>query len=96
MKKVQKIIREELLKEAKDVNYDLVDRGLTSLKQVDFDENVGDLNCSVNELEDLDGCPKKISGDFDCTNNPGSDGLGFTEEDVRAVCKVKGKIVTDK
>ena len=29
---------------------------------------------------------------FDCRNNPGPNGKGFTEDDVRAVCDVKGKI----
>jgi hypothetical protein len=32
--------------------------------------------------------PKTVGGDFLCFNNP----VKFTEEQVRAVCDVKGKI----
>jgi len=37
----------------------------------------------------LFGAPETVGGDFYCYNNPGN----FTEEQVRAVCDVKGKII---
>ena len=40
------------------------------------------------KLESLEGCPKEVNGSFfcrDCRRN-------FTEEEVRTLCKVKGKI----
>jgi len=48
-----------------------------------------DFYCSENRLTSLDGAPKTISGDFYCYNNP----VQFTEQQVRAVCDVKGKIL---
>ena len=48
----------------------------------------GDFYCSTNQLTSLEGCPKEVLGDFDCSNNK----VKFTEEDVRKVCKVNGKI----
>ena len=47
-------------------------------------------DCSDNHLTSLEGCPKEITENFICSENPGL----FTEEDVRAVCKVGGKIIT--
>ena len=52
----------------------------------------GDFYCSDNNLKSLAGAPKTVGGNFDCGNNPGPNGKGFTEDDVRAVCDVKGKI----
>ena len=46
------------------------------------------LYCYDNELKSLFGAPETVGGDFYCYNNPGN----FTEEQVRAVCDVKGKI----
>jgi hypothetical protein len=44
--------------------------------------------CSRNKLTSLKGAPKSVGRDFVCYNNPGK----FTEEQVRAVCNVKGDI----
>ena len=49
----------------------------------------GDFYCYDNELKSLFGAPETVGGDFYCYNNPGN----FTEEQVRAVCDVKGKII---
>ena len=48
-------------------------------------ENFG---CSYNKLTSLAGAPKIVDKDFHCRNNT----VQFTEQDVRAVCDVKGKI----
>jgi hypothetical protein len=66
--------------------------------------------CGNNPLVSLQGCPKDIPGEFDCMNSnlkslkggPKTAGsfdcrdaaISFTEEDVRAVTKVKGRIRT--
>jgi len=60
---------------------------LTSLKGAPTKVG-GDFICWDNKLTSLDGAPKSVKGDFDCSRNPGK----FTEEDVRKVCKVGGKI----
>jgi hypothetical protein len=44
--------------------------------------------CSYNKLKSLVGAPTSVGLDFDCNNNV----VKFTEEQVRAVCDVKGKI----
>ena len=48
----------------------------------------GYFDCSENNLTSLKGCPEKVDGSFFCYGNLGK----FTKEDVRKVCKVKGKI----
>jgi hypothetical protein len=48
----------------------------------------GDFYCYDNELKSLFGAPETVGGDFYCYNNPGN----FTEEQVRAVCDVKGEV----
>jgi hypothetical protein len=48
----------------------------------------GSFGCDNNLLTSLAGAPKTVGGLFDCTGNPGK----FTEEQVRAVCDVKGKV----
>jgi hypothetical protein len=48
----------------------------------------GNFWCINNNLTSLEGCPEKVGGDFICYGNPGK----FTEEYVRKVCDVKGKI----
>ena len=48
----------------------------------------GDFWCSYNLLTTLEGAPKVVGKDFYCGKNPGK----FTEEQVRAVCDVKGKV----
>jgi hypothetical protein len=44
--------------------------------------------CSGNNLTSLAGAPKTVGGFFDCRGNP----VRFTEEQVRAVCNVKGEV----
>lgn len=62
---------------------------LTSLKggptRVDFD-----FNCSGNKLLSLEGCPEYVGGNFECYDN---DGIEFTEEQIRAVCDVGGRVL---
>ena len=50
----------------------------------------GFFSCSVNQLTSLEGCPKKVNGNFYCSNNK----VKFTEDDVRKVCDVKGVVQT--
>ncbi len=49
----------------------------------------GSFGCSFNKLTSLAGAPKIVDKDFHCRNNT----VQFTEQDVRAVCDVKGKII---
>ena len=48
----------------------------------------GNFGCANNDLISLEGAPKTVEGHFDCRNNEKK----FTEEEVMAVCEVKGKI----
>jgi hypothetical protein len=48
----------------------------------------GSFYCYNNRLTSLEGSPKTVGGNFYCRNNPGN----FTEEQVRAVCDVKGEV----
>ncbi len=48
----------------------------------------GNFNCSINELTSLKGAPTNVGRDFHCNDNP----VKFTEEQVRDVCDVKGKV----
>jgi len=48
----------------------------------------GNFNCSYNELTSLEGASTNVGGGFYCRNNP----VEFTEQQVRAVCDVKGKV----
>ena len=48
----------------------------------------GDFMVYNNNLTSLEGCPEYVGGDFDIANNTRQ----FTEEEVRAVCDVKGKV----
>ena len=50
----------------------------------------GNFGCTYNKLTSLDGAPKIVYKDFYCSYNPGN----FTEEQVRAVCDVKGTVYT--
>lgn len=45
-------------------------------------------NCYNNKLTSLEGCPKEVDGLFNIQDNPRK----FTEEEVRAVCRVKGEV----
>jgi len=44
--------------------------------------------CSFNQLTSLVGCPSEVRGNFFCGNNS----IKFTEEEVRSVCQVGGKV----
>jgi hypothetical protein len=48
----------------------------------------GNFSSSVNKLISLEGAPKTVGGDFYCRFNPGQ----FKEEQIRAVCDVKGMV----
>ena len=48
----------------------------------------GNFDCNYNNLTSLKGAPQKVGGYFNCHNNRKK----FTEEEVRAVSDVKGKI----
>jgi len=48
----------------------------------------GEFYCTNNSLTSLEGAPEKVEGSFFCSNNT----VKFTEEQVRAVCDVKGRI----
>ena len=62
---------------------------LTSLKNCP--DYVGDLfSCSLcPQLDSLEGCPKEVKGNFWCRKCKRE----FTEEEVKSLCKVKGKII---
>ena len=65
---------------------DLPSMGLTKLPKI---KSIGgDFDCNSNKLTSLEGSPKSVGGDFYCTGNKKK----FTRKDVKAVCKVKGKI----
>jgi len=49
----------------------------------------GDFKCSRNKLTSLEGITAFIGGNFTCEDN---EGLAFTEEEVRAVCRVEGEV----
>ena len=69
-------------------NFICSDNNLTSLKGAP--EKVGgSFHCSDNDLTSLKGAPKEVEGNFICGNNE----VQFTEEDVRNVSNVKGKII---
>ncbi len=61
---------------------------LTSLKGVP--KEMSFFNCSYNNLTSLEGAPEFVEYDFDCSNQ--KNGHKFTEEEVRAVCDVGGKV----
>ena len=52
--------------------------------------NVGrNFDCGFNNLTSLEGAPKSVGGNFWCEANT----VKFTEEQVRAECDVKGKVI---
>ena len=63
------------------------DNMITSLKGAPSSVG-GSFYCSWNNLTSLEGAPKTVYKDFSCGFNDGK----FTEEQVRAVCNVKGNI----
>ena len=48
----------------------------------------GNFFCQCNNLTSLQGAPKHVGGHFYCYDNEKK----FTEEEVRAVCDVKGNV----
>ena len=48
----------------------------------------GEFGCGNNKLTSLDGAPTYVGGSFNCRYNP----VKFTEEQVRSVCDVDGRI----
>ena len=60
---------------------------LTSLENCPKIVN-GNFYCSWNKLTSLEGAPQKVDRHFICHSND----VKFTEEQVRAVCEVKGHI----
>ena len=68
-------------------NFDCEYNKLTNLEGAP--DSVGrNFYCFYNQLTSLDGAPNSVGGDFSCFNNQKK----FSEEDVRKVCVVKGKI----
>ena len=68
-------------------SFDCYNNKLTSL--VGAPTSVGkSFLCSFNKLTSLVGAPVSVGGSFNCSNNV----VKFTEEQVRAVCDVKGTI----
>ena len=68
-----------------------------NLGAVDEDEDFDGLNNLLeyalngnptNDVDAINPVLEKVDGDFNVSKNPGK----FTEEDVRAVCKVKGNV----
>ena len=90
-------------------NFYCSNNNLTSLKGAP--KKVGrDFDCYYNKLTSLEGAPREVGRSFDCSLNnmtiiegaPREVGRGFrcinnstkfTEDDVKKVCKVKGKIL---
>ena len=68
-------------------DFDCRNNKLTSLKGAPKIV-IGHFDCPKNKLTSLKGAPEKVDGDFDCRNNI----TKFTEDDVRAVCRVGGRI----
>lgn len=69
-------------------NFYCFENQLTSLKGAPQKVG-GDFWCQDNKLVSLKGAPQKVGGNFVCYNNSKQ----FTEEEVRAVCDVKGLVV---
>ena len=90
--RVEKYIQAKIKQYIKDKNvgnFDISGLGLTtlpaSLKQLKIG---GNFYCNNNKLTSLVGAPTSVGGSFNCSNNV----VKFTEEQVRAVCDVKGNI----
>ena len=60
---------------------------LTSLEGAP--REVDEFYCNNNQLTSLEGAPREVGGDFYCSNNK----VQFTEEDVRKVCSINGRII---
>jgi len=64
---------------------------LTSLKDSPTSVD-GNFYCDNNNLTSLEGAPSSVGDNFDCRDQ--KNGIEFTEEDVRKVSDVKGRILT--
>ena len=90
---VEEFLKRSDIKKNSDGSYDvegdvkLYDLKLTKIP-IKFNKVNGTFDCSDNKLTSLEGAPKVVGGSFWCDNNTKQ----FTEEEVRAVCEVKGKI----
>ena len=69
------------------MDFDCGDNKLTTLEGAPKYVN-GSFWCNNNKLTSLEGAPREVTRDFLCFGNT----VQFTEEDVRAVCNVKGRI----
>jgi len=63
------------------------DNKLTSLEGAPSSVG-GSFGCTSNKLTSLEGAPESVGGSFHCDFNA----IKFTEEQVRAVCNVKGQV----
>jgi len=70
-------------------NFNCSDNQLTSLEGGP-EEVTNNFVCRGNNLTSLKGAPKTVYGSFYCEDNAKE----FTEEEVRAVCDVRGRVVT--
>ena len=68
-------------------HFDCFNNKLTSLEGAPKTVG-GDFSCVKNNLTSLSGAPSSVGGSFSCRNNA----VKFTEEQVRAVCKVEGTV----
>ena len=68
-------------------SFDCNNNKLTSLEGAP-EEIEGNFSCNYNNLTSLNGIPKKVGGKFECYHNH----TQFTEDNVKKVCKVQGKI----
>ena len=68
-------------------DFNCSDNQLTSLEGAPK-EITGDFYCNSNDLNDLSYIPNLIHGDFICYHN----NVKFTEDQVKSLCNVKGRI----
>ena len=57
---------------------------------INFNRVNGSFSCAYSKMTTLRGCPKFIKNNFYCGGNM----IFFTEENVKRICNVKGKIFT--
>ena len=69
-------------------HFDCTQNQLTSLAGAPSSVG-GDFYCWGNELTSLKGAPKSVGRDFYCGYNT----VKFTEQQVRALCDVKGRVI---
>ena len=68
-------------------NVDLSNMNLDTIP-IKFKRVTGTFDVSFNPLSSLKNSPEYVGGNFNCRNNA----VKFTEEQVRAVCQVKGYV----